>query len=62
MRRQLCISSITVPRGTNQVLIGFDLGGPGSYGEIALTSKQAEELARDLIGAAQVAEQILSSR
>ena len=57
MRRQLAISSIMVPRGTGNVVIGFDLGSPGMYGEIPLTPKQAERLASDLIGAAQVAEQ-----
>ena len=56
MRRQLSISSIMVPRGTGKVVIGFDLGSPGVYGEIPLTPKQAESLANDLIGAAKVAE------
>ena len=57
MRRQLAISSIVVPRGTGNVVIGFDLGSPGMYGEISLTPKQVEVLVKDLTGAAQVADQ-----
>ena len=43
-----------VPRGSSQVVIGFDLGS-GMYGEIPLTSQQAERLAIELDGAAKVA-------
>lgn len=52
MRFQLKLTSIVVPRGTGQVVIGFDMGQPGCYGEIHLTPEQAQQFASDITGAA----------
>lgn len=55
MRFQLKLTSIVVPKGTGQVVIGFDMGQPGCYGEIPMTPEQAQQLANDIMGAAVVA-------
>ena len=52
MRFQLSLASIVVPRGENVVVLGFDLGQPGCYGEIVASPEQIHQLASDLMGAA----------
>lgn len=53
MKLSLSLSSIIVPRDSDQVVIGFHMGMPGSYGEIELTWQQAGQLAADIHGAAE---------
>ena len=52
MRFRLALTSIVVPQGEGLVIIGFDMGQPGCYGEIHLTPEQAQQFASDITGAA----------
>lgn len=52
MRFQLSLISVVVPKGEEKVILGFDMGQPGCYGEIVATPEQAAQLGNDLLGAA----------
>ena len=52
MRFQLSLTSVVVPKDEGIVILGFDLGQPGCYGEIPMTPEQAQQFANDIMGAA----------
>jgi hypothetical protein len=49
----LSINSIVVPRDSDRVVIGFDMGMAGARGEIPMTWEQARQIAADIAGAAE---------
>jgi hypothetical protein len=56
MRFPLRVTSIVVPKNSQDVIIGLDMGQPGCYGELTLAPVQAQQLAHDLLGAVAVAQ------
>lgn len=54
MRFPLRVTSIVVPKNSQDVIIGLDMGQPGCHGELILDLVQAQQLAHDLLGAVAV--------
>ena len=57
MIKNLTLQSITVPRDTDRVEIGCDIGVPGAQAVFSLTWQAAKQFAADIDGAAEKARQ-----